>query len=51
MPSAAMVRRTDAAGTYTTDAGVKHKIVVFKVNPSMLDMANGSVQLSSSAFD
>lgn len=34
-----MVRRTDAA-TYTTDAGVKHKIVVFEFDASALDVAN-----------
>jgi hypothetical protein len=35
-----LVRDTDAA-TYTTDAGVKLKIVVFEVDPSALDIANG----------
>lgn len=35
-----MVRRTDAA-TYTTDAGVKNKIVVFEVDPSQLDVDGG----------
>lgn len=35
-----LVRRTDAA-TYTTDAGVKIKIVVFEIDPSALDVANG----------
>lgn len=35
-----LVRRTDAA-TYTTDAGVKNKIVVFDVDPSQLDADGG----------
>ena len=35
-----LVRRTDAVN-YTTDAGVKHKIVVFQVDPASLDTANG----------
>lgn len=35
-----MVRRTDAAN-YTTDAGVKNKIVVFEIEPSALDVENG----------
>ncbi len=30
-----MVKRTDAA-TYTTDAGVKHKIVIIEVDPALL---------------
>ena len=34
-----LVRDTDAA-TYTTDAGVKLKIVVIEVDPSALDLAN-----------
>lgn len=33
--------RTTAAKNYTTDAGVKHKIVVFDINPRDLDLANG----------
>jgi hypothetical protein len=35
-----MTRRTDAVN-YTTDAGVKHKQVVFQVDPATLDQANG----------
>jgi hypothetical protein len=35
-----LVRRTDAV-SYTTDAGVKNKIVIFQVDPSALDLANG----------
>ncbi len=35
-----LTRRTDAA-TYTTDAGVKNKIVVFDVDPSQLDVDGG----------
>ncbi len=35
-----MVRRTDAA-TYTTDAGVKNKIVVLDIDPSQLDADAG----------
>jgi hypothetical protein len=35
-----LVRRTDAV-SYTTDAGVKNKIVVFKVDPALLDIAGG----------
>ena len=35
-----LTRRT-AAVSYTTDAGVKHKIVVFEINPRDLDVANG----------
>lgn len=38
--SDAIVRRTDGA-TYTTDAGVKNKIVVLDVDPSMLDVEGG----------
>lgn len=34
-----LVRRTDAA-TYTTDAGVKKKIVQFQIDPSALDVEN-----------
>lgn len=34
-----LARATDAA-TYTTDAGVKLKIVVFEIDPSALDLAN-----------
>jgi len=33
-------RQTDAAN-YTTDAGVKKKIVIFKIDPNTLDVANG----------
>lgn len=35
-----LVRRTDAVN-YTTDAGVKHKLVVFQIDPATLDTANG----------
>lgn len=35
-----LVRRTDAIN-YTTDAGVKSKIVIFEVLPEHLDVSNG----------
>jgi hypothetical protein len=35
-----LVKRTSAVG-YTTDAGVKHKQVVFEVDPAYFDIANG----------
>lgn len=35
-----LVRDTDAA-TYTTDAGVKNKIVIFEFDTTALDQANG----------
>jgi hypothetical protein len=35
-----LVRRTDAV-SYTTDAGVKNKVVIFQVDPAGLDVANG----------
>lgn len=35
-----LTKRT-AAVNYTTDAGVKHKIVIFQIDPSQLDLANG----------
>jgi len=35
-----LVRRTDAV-SYTTDAGVKHKQVIFQIDPAGLDVANG----------
>jgi hypothetical protein len=35
-----LVRRTDAV-SYTTDAGVKNKHVVFQIDPATLDLANG----------
>lgn len=38
--SDALVRRTDAV-SYTTDAGVKNKIVIFQIDPATLDVANG----------
>jgi len=38
--SDALVRRTDAVN-YTTDAGVKHKIIIFEIDPAKLDLANG----------
>jgi len=34
-----MTRRTDGT-TYSTDAAVKHKVVVFQIDPSSLDVAN-----------
>ncbi len=33
-------RQTDAV-SYTTDAGVKHKIVIFQIDPTSLDTENG----------
>lgn len=38
--SDALARATDGA-TYTTDAGVKKKLVVFQIDPSALDVSNG----------
>lgn len=38
--SDALVRATDAVN-YTTDAGLKNKIVIFQINPRSLDVANG----------
>ena len=38
--SDALVRQTDAVA-YTTTAGTTHKLVVFEVDPSTLDKANG----------
>lgn len=35
-----LVRRTDAV-SYTTDAAVKNKIVIFQIDPATLDVANG----------
>jgi hypothetical protein len=35
-----LVRRTDAVN-YTTDAGVKNKMIVFQIDPATLDTANG----------
>lgn len=35
-----LVRRTDGA-TYTTDAGVKNKIVQFQIDPSQMDVEGG----------
>lgn len=35
-----LVHRTDAV-SYTTDAAVKNKIVVFQIDPAGLDLANG----------
>lgn len=37
--SDALMRQTDAVN-YTTDAGVKNKIVIFEIDPAMLDTAN-----------
>lgn len=30
-----------AAATYTTDAGVKNKVVIFQIDPASMDQANG----------
>ena len=38
--AAGLTART-AAATYTTDAGVKNKVVVFQIDPAYLDQANG----------
>lgn len=38
--SDALVRAVDAA-SYTTDAGVKNKIVIFHIDPATLDTENG----------
>lgn len=38
--SDALVRATDAV-SYTTDAGLKNKVVVFQIDPRSLDVANG----------
>ena len=35
-----LVRRTDAV-SYTTDAAVKNKMVIFQIDPAQLDVANG----------
>lgn len=35
-----LVRRTDAVN-YTTDAAVKNKMVVFQIDPALLDINNG----------
>lgn len=35
-----LVRATDAVN-YTTDAGVKNKLVIFEINPALLDVAGG----------
>jgi len=35
-----LVRRTDAVN-YSLDAGVKHKMVVFQIDPASLDIDNG----------
>lgn len=35
-----LVKRTDAT-SYTTDAAVKNKIVVFHIDPALLDIENG----------
>lgn len=45
-----LVSRT-ASSTYTTDAGLKNKIVVFEVDPSTLDLANAftSIAISTGA--
>jgi hypothetical protein len=42
-----LVRRTDAVN-YTTDAGVKNKIVVFEIDTSLLDINNGFKYISMS---
>ena len=36
----ALTRQSDAV-SYTTDAGVKEKIVIFEIDPASLDQANG----------
>ena len=36
----ALVKQTDAVN-YTTDAGVKNKIVIFEIDPARLDVAGG----------
>jgi len=38
--SDALVKQTDAVN-FTTSAAVKHKLVVFQIDPETLDMANG----------
>jgi len=38
--SDALVRQTDAVN-FTTSAAQKHKVVVFQIDPSILDLANG----------
>ncbi len=45
-------RRTDAKN-YTTDAGTKNKIVVFQIDPELLDVANSfqSIGISTGASD
>jgi len=43
----AFTRQTNAA-TYTTDAAVKNKIVVFVLDPATLDMGNGFKYISLS---
>lgn len=35
-----MVRQADGVN-YTTDAGVKNKVVIFEIDPGSLDLANG----------
>lgn len=40
--SDALARQTDAAN-YTTDAGVKEKVVIFEIDPAYLDVVNGFV--------
>jgi len=35
------IPKTTSAVNYTTDAGVKNKIVVFEIDPANLDLANG----------
>lgn len=43
----ALVRQTDGV-TFTTDAAVKNKIVVFEVDPAMLDTANNFICIAIS---
>jgi hypothetical protein len=38
--SDALVRQTDAI-SFTTSAAVKHKMVIFEIDPALLDVANG----------
>lgn len=44
--SPSLVRRTSAV-SYTTDAGVKKKIVVFEIDPAALDIANSFVYITA----
>jgi len=50
--SDALPQQTDAT-SFTTDAGVKHKLVVFEVDPAGLDISGGfdSVAIATGASD